>query len=489
MSICGSAASGLGNKTIVFLSHSDANGGPPRTWARRVDAASATLSGDSHSRLRASTSSGKSPSQGNRIGRLQCFASDQETTVWRHGRKFASVEDADEWEDMFRSNKELQAIVDMEKAKQEATTAREKEDNGKRTLQLSKSDFTISSIVDKINRGKLDLRPAYQREYVWSIRTASKLIESLLLNIPVPTLFFNELGAGTLEVVDGKQRLTSIWSFVKGDFPDGKEFRLTGLEVLDELNGKTFEELSDEEQETIRDYALNIHTISRHCDADFVFEVFERLNMGATSLNEQELRNCVYHGSYVELLLELANTPEMLAMMKLDSPHPRMKDRELILRFFAMNRTGPAGFKPPTKSWLNQELRNQQDLEEDEKQRLVHIFKKAVGNAYAVFGEGAFRPLKGGLARNLDGSLRVEAGDINAALWDTLMYEFAKYDLEEVVANQDAILDAFVRACKGSFKGQTLSTSKCINIRAEAWKAEMDKIMKGRKGPKKGRGA
>ena len=99
--------------------------------------------------------------------------------------------------------------------------------------------------------------------------------------------------------------MTSIWSFVKGTFPDGKNFKLSGLEVLEHLNGLNFEELSEEDQETIRDYALNIHTISRHCDADFVFEVFERLNMGATSLNEQELRNCVYHGNYVELLLEL----------------------------------------------------------------------------------------------------------------------------------------------------------------------------------------
>ena len=72
-------------------------------------------------------------------------------------------------------------------------------------------DFTVNSLIDKINRGKVNLRPAYQREYVWTTRTASRLVESLLLNVPIPTLFLNETDSGCLEVVDGKQRLTSIW--------------------------------------------------------------------------------------------------------------------------------------------------------------------------------------------------------------------------------------------------------------------------------------
>ena len=85
--------------------------------------------------------------------------------------------------------------------------------------------------MDKIRRGKLDLQPSYQREYVWDNRTASRLIESLLLNVPIPTLFFHEIRNGCLEVVDGKQRLTSIWSYIQEQFPDAEPFRLSGLEV------------------------------------------------------------------------------------------------------------------------------------------------------------------------------------------------------------------------------------------------------------------
>ena len=82
------------------------------------------------------------------------------------------------------------------------------------SLQISKMDFTVNSIIDKINRGKVNLRPSYQREYVWTTRTASRLVESLLLNVPIPTMFFHETERGNMEVVDGKQRLTSIWAFM-----------------------------------------------------------------------------------------------------------------------------------------------------------------------------------------------------------------------------------------------------------------------------------
>ena len=81
---------------------------------------------------------------------------------------------------------------------------------------------------------------------------------------------------------------------MQGEFPDGTPFKLTGLEVFDDLNGLTFRDLSEQQQETIKDYPLNVHTISNQSQPEFVFEVFERLNMGATQLNEQELRNCIY---------------------------------------------------------------------------------------------------------------------------------------------------------------------------------------------------
>ena len=209
-------------------------------------------------------------------------------------------------------------------------------------LQIQKADFTVNSVIDKINRGKVNLRPSYQREYVWTVRTASKLIESLILNIPIPTMFFHETQSGKLEVVDGKQRLTSIWSFIQSEFPDGSPFKLTGLEVYEDLNGKTFADLHERYQETILDFPLNVHTISRSSQPDFVFEVFG-LNMGATQLNEQELRNCIYQGMYTDLLEDLVQNEHLLKIYRSKTPHLRMRDRELVLRYFAMLRDRAGG--------------------------------------------------------------------------------------------------------------------------------------------------
>eukprot|EP00850_Spirogloea_muscicola_P016100 SM000128S26233 [mRNA] locus=s128:194082:198297:- [translate_table: standard] len=261
--------------------------------------------------------------------------------------------------------------------------------SGEKVLQISKADFTVSSVLDKIKRGKLDLRPSYQRDFVWDKKTASKLIESLLLNIPVPTMFFHEREKGILEVVDGKQRLTSIWSYiVEARFPDGTEFSLTGLEVLHKLNGLKYCDLDESSKE---DFALNVHTISRHSDDDVVFEVFERLNMGSTQLNEQELRNCIFQGSYNDLLEELVKNTHMQQALRLDAPHKRMRDRELILRFFALRRGGIEGFFTPNKAWLNAEIRRHQFLDSEEARAMAADFAYCIRTAVEVFGKRAFR--------------------------------------------------------------------------------------------------
>ena len=356
------------------------------------------------------------------------------------------------------------------------------------TLQISKSDFTVNSIIDKINRGKVNLRPSYQREFVWTVRTASRLVESLLLNVPIPTMFFHETGSGILEVVDGKQRLTSIWSFLMGEFPDGTPFKLAGLEVYPELNGATFKDLSDLQQETIKDYALNVHTISRQSQPDFVFEVFERLNMGATQLNEQELRNCIYQGQYTDLLATLAGNGHLLRIYKQSGPHLRMRDRELVLRFFAMLRTGPAGFKSPAKSWLNNEIRQHRELSPGEAAAMSATFEKAIALAWGVFGEDAFRPVRdGAVSTGGDGSgasdeaSLFEQGEVNVALWDTVMYAFGTAtdaDAARIMSRPAEVRAAFVAlAGDAKFRRLLVSQPKAVAARAEAWARVLERVL------------
>ena len=376
------------------------------------------------------------------------------------------------------------------------------------SLQITKADFTVNSIIDKINRNKVNLRPSYQREYVWTVRTASKLVESLMLNIPIPTMFFHEVNDGLLEVVDGKQRLTSIWAFINGEFPNGQKFKLRGLDVFAEHNDKTFAELPPEIQERILDHPLNVHTIGRQSQPDFVFEVFERLNMGATQLNEQELRNCIYQGVYTDLLQDLAGDARLLRVCRAKAPHLRMKDRELVLRFFAMRRTGPSGMTSPIKAWLNEEIRENKDMTPSEAEAMRGDFVETIGLVWDVFGDASFRPVKRG-ARSDPGSAgsapgspdgsgtsaesfglfyrdHFENGEINVALWDTVMYAFAGRSEEEIRPNREAIMAAFIKlAGSSAFRKLLVSQPRAVVARAEAFGSVMDAIC-GPRGGKRG---
>jgi hypothetical protein len=329
-----------------------------------------------------------------------------------------------------------------------------------------------------------------------------------MLNIPIPTMFFHEVNDGGLEVVDGKQRLTSIWAFINGEFPDGSAFKLKGLDVFAEHNDKTFAQLPADVQERILDHPLNVHTIGRQSQPDFVFEVFERLNMGATQLNEQELRNCIYQGVYTDLLQDLASDPHLLRVCRAKAPHLRMKDRELVLRFFAMRRTGPNGMTSPIKAWLNEEIRENKDMTPSEAEAMRIDFVETIGLVWDVFGDASFRPVKrdrGGQASDAvadrsdsastsssAASLGLfyrdhfENGEINVALWDTVMYAFAGRSEEEIIPNREKIMAAFIKlAGSAAFRKLLVSQPKAVVARAEAFGNVMDTIC-GPKGGKRG---
>jgi len=162
-------------------------------------------------------------------------------------------------------------------------------------------DWTISTLRDKYERGQVDLQPQYQRAYVWELKPElpSRLVESLLLEIPVPPIYFGRMPGGRLEVIDGQQRLTTLIKFVRNEFP------LQRLLRMGSLNGKEFRHLSEEHQAKVMDAPIRSIVIDAGNNQNLRYEVFERLNRGAMGLNEQELRNCVYRGSFCDVLAKL----------------------------------------------------------------------------------------------------------------------------------------------------------------------------------------
>lgn len=349
----------------------------------------------------------------------------------------------------------------------------------RRRVNTDKQDLPVETLHTWVKRGKLNLQPDFQRYFVWNKSKASRLIESLLLDIPLPVIYVAEEQNNTFSVVDGQQRLTSICEFLNGKFPDGKDFRLSSLQVMTELNGKLFRDLSPELQDKILVYVIRVIVIQKDSDTDVKFEMFERLNLGAEKLNDQELRNCIYRGKYNNLLRELAKNTYLLKVMGSTAPHPRMIDRQLILRFFAMWRNTHLKYKKSNKQFLNNEMEKHRNLNDKEIAEMHSVFEKSIEMAYTVFGRNAFRRFNPGKNGNSNGSWETK---LNVALWDTILYTFSYYEKHQIVPIADKIREEFLDLMTNESKFVEYITSttdkpEAIKYRAEVWRERLSSLI------------
>ena len=195
-----------------------------------------------------------------------------------------------------------------------------------RKIFTQKAEYSTEYLHKLCRRGKLNLQPDFQRQFVWDRNKASGFIESLLLDVPVPIIYLAEATDGTFVVIDGQQRLSSIFSFLDGSFPDGRRFRLGGLNILRDVNEKSFADIGEKYQDTLESATLSVIVLEKESDSELKFEIFKRLNTGSVKLNDQELRNCIYRGPYLELLKELSTDADYRYIMDLKGPDKRMKN-------------------------------------------------------------------------------------------------------------------------------------------------------------------
>ena len=299
----------------------------------------------------------------------------------------------------------------------------------------------ISTICENIRKEKIVTDPDFQRRYVWPNPKATRLIESILMRIPLPIVYMAESEDGRKRVViDGQQRLQSIYKFRNGDFKLGK------MSAFPELTGKKYSELGEELMERIDTTGIQMITFSKDCDPELKFNVFERLNTGAVSLNDQELRNCIYRGEYNKLLKELADDADFRLLLGLKGEEKRMKDVELVLRFAAFYHKSYLNYKSPIKSFLNEDMRLYLHIGDRDANQLRDAFKKAVSLIKSMLYDGdvshAFKRFYPGSEGSTDG--RWESRNFNASLYDILMWSFARHDKNLVMHNLEAIREAYI---------------------------------------------
>src|SRR5579863_7260404 len=148
-----------------------------------------------------------------------------------------------------------------------------------RKIYTDPSDSQVDALYGKFKRGKLIVQGDFQRQFVWDSGKASRLVESIFLSIPIPMIYISEERDNKEYVIDGQQRLTSLFSFIDGKLPQASgDFKLQGLKAFPELNGHKFTELSESFQDKIRYFSIRTITFKKESDPNLKFEIFERLN-------------------------------------------------------------------------------------------------------------------------------------------------------------------------------------------------------------------
>lgn len=213
------------------------------------------------------------------------------------------------------------------------------------TDELSKIiSYNIANTVEvlkfKIDNEEIDLKPEFQRDFVWDMNRASLFIDSLLIGLPIPSIFLGKSKEDeTYKVIDGQQRLKSVYFYINGKFMTNGQEQVFGLRKLEgrDWNGKTYAELDEKFKRRIRNAVLNT-TVIEDIDSNprVVHDIFHRLNTGGMSLTDQEVRNCVYNGVLNDSIIDLNKTENWRKLLGKTYPDRRLRDVEMILRFYAL---------------------------------------------------------------------------------------------------------------------------------------------------------
>lgn len=304
------------------------------------------------------------------------------------------------------------------------------------------ADYDVEGIVAKIEKGKIFI-PPFQRKYVWSIQRASRLIESLILGLPVPGIFLStEKSTNKLLIVDGQQRIQTLHKYYHGEFDEGKPFRLKG--VTAELEGKAYNDLSDFDRTRLDESILHATIIKQDEPDDgdsSVYMIFERLNTGGVPLRPQEVRACVYYGLFNELLISLTDNIHWRSLFS--SKNTRMKEEELILRFFAFFFNWQ-DYKGNYKYFLNEFMDLNRNLIIHSKEELVELFNTTIAFIVQSLGTSAFKT----------------GTQINAAIFDAVMIGVAERLKIELNPNTETFKAQYSALLSdGDFKSYVSSTT------------------------------
>ncbi|GAQ19128.1 hypothetical protein OPHB3_3087 [Oceanobacillus picturae] len=289
-------------------------------------------------------------------------------------------------------------------------------------IKVERDQYSIFELNRKYQKNQLILDPEFQREAVWKKEQQSELIETVLMGIPLPVFYLNETKEGKLVVVDGKQRLTTFFAFFNNDF------KLKNLKILRQCNDLKFKDLEEKLQANLEDFQIIAQVIKPPTPDRIMFDIFDRVNRGGTSLNNQEMRNALYQGKSTELIQALINSEKFKKVTCNSINSTRMKDRYLVLRFISFyllnegllvdDNNNFIDYKNDIDEFLGKSMEFLNKRNDEEINSIKRNFEKTMQNNLLIFKDNAFRRLPSGERKN----------PINMILFDAFGYLFTQFD-------------------------------------------------------------
>lgn len=326
-------------------------------------------------------------------------------------------------------------------------------------ILIQQKPLSIEGIINRLKHNEINLDTDFQRKRsLWDDETKSQFIESLMLRIPIPPLYFDGTDDDYWLVIDGLQRLSSLKEFIID-----KSFKLTGLEYFSDYNGCGYDALPRSYIRRIDETRLSLYLLMPGTPFNIKFNIFKRINSPGLKLENQEIRHALYQGAATKLLKALSETVEFKNATANSIPSDRMLDREFILRYMGFKYLGIDQFKQCGASievFLNQTMEYLNDCTEKQIKEIKEIFIRSMNCAYNIFGEYAFR--------RISGIPPVKRNPINVALFESWSIGLSNLTEEEQIKlkeNKKIVLNLFVETLQNHTYSSDINTAKYNSVK------------------------
>ncbi len=339
-------------------------------------------------------------------------------------------------------------------------------------VDIRQQTFSIGNVMSMITHSEIELwrENDYQRKSnQWSNKQKSRLIESIIMRIPLPIFYFDGSNR-PWKIIDGLHRLTTLYTFMRG-----QSFQLEELEYLTDLNEKTFFELPFKYRRTVEESTIEAYVINPGTPDKVKLNIFQRINTGGISLSGQEIRNAYYRGRPADFINLLSTTPSFLDATRNRISLTKMKDKEAVLRFFAFYMYWDR-YKPPMQHFLDYAMDSIFKIDDSILSEIENRFNRSMITSINLFQDNAFY--------TLDINGQREGSTVNIALFEAWAVNLAKLEqrqLNHLISNRDMLLDRFINFLQFADFYKSISSStaskKAVVMRFETIKNLINDIL------------